>query len=130
LFQLGTTISKANLIPITMNSLIAASALVAIAMISPCPAPPAVARVIAKAGPTILTSSPGSTGDPTAGVNGISMVTRNFLRHDRRQISLPPGVSQHVLDQCTQSMTNVTIMVTEKGNNSKSELTSKDDANG
>jgi hypothetical protein len=120
-------VAKINLLPATMNPLIAASALVSLALISPCPAPPAVARVIAKAGPTILTNSPGSTGDSTAGINGISMVTRNVLRHDRRQINLPSSVSQHILDQCTQSMADVTIVATEKGNNSKAEPPTEDD---
>lgn len=92
-----------------MKTFIVTSALVAIAMIPSCPAPPAFI-------PGLIAGAVGSVGAGVADVAiNASRKKRALMRVERRQSNLPAGVPQQAMDECTSSIPGINIQVTEKG---------------
>ncbi|KAF2469719.1 uncharacterized protein BDR25DRAFT_161055, partial [Lindgomyces ingoldianus] len=92
-------------------------ALAALSMIPSCPAPPVVVAFVAELSADIIGGIIVEVAckDKDCGGNNKA---RSPMRFEPRQITLPPGVSQHAVDECTNSMAGVTITVTQKAANS------------
>ena len=106
-----------------MKSYIIASALAALAMVPSCPAPPPVMFVLVEIVAPIVGGIIVEVACKDKDCGGdAKLKARTMMRMEPRQINLPPGVSQHSLDECTNSMAGVTITVTQKNANCKSHM--------